>query len=108
MKKPKLPKKVRVGGFDYSVRYGNIARLHDGEPYLGITNNDALSIVVDPDYPIDTQRETLIHEILHAAFFAFSLRKLFFEGDRDKEEDAVSAISRALLCIIKDNPGLLK
>lgn len=58
-------------------------------------------IHIDPDYPIQSQRETLIHEMLHAVFHH---ARIDWEKDKIDEERIVTRISPGLTDTLQRSP----
>lgn len=94
------PAAVRVGYAEYAVlalsRGDDDAGSHDG-----FCQHDRLEIRIDPTPAPARQRETLLHEILHAVAEQYAL------GLSDKaEERAVSVFAKGLMAVFRDNPKL--
>ena len=93
----KMPSNVKVGYFDYDIKEdSNLIEA------LGQTKLDKLTIQIDPNYPEQIIKETLLHECLHAV-----LRGTYIVSD-ETEEKLVSIMSPALMLLVKDNPDLKK
>lgn len=92
-----LPKKVRIGAFDYKVQYeeqlseiglcGRIQLLH------GI-------IDMRPGMSADVERMVLLHEVMHGY--------LFHAGIQEHDERHLDVLAHGVAQIIRDNPELLK
>lgn len=95
-----MPRKLEVGPFTYRV---TAERAEEGN--LGYTNNDRLTIRVDPDYPDMAVQETLLHEALHATFYVAGLSCRLGELD---EELLVRTLSPALFALLRRNPKLVE
>lgn len=95
------PKKVRVGlhNYDIELMQPDDERISDT---LGYCWPDRRVIRIAP-----TQREahdavdTLLHEILHAAFHSYKI-------ETEDEERIVERLATALTTVFRDNPDLLK
>lgn len=86
----------RIGNKNYKILYiDNFDRENKG-----IISYDYQEIKVDTSFPIETQEETLIHEIVHGLFFESSLRNLIIE---DKEEEFANRFSNILYKFLIDN-----
>ena len=92
----KLPNRIKVGGRYYTV----ISYKFDKEDYIGDHHCDQQIIRIDPRYAEETQKNTLIHECLHALFDYACLE----EGDT--EERIVTALAYGLQALYHDNPKL--
>lgn len=99
------PLGVTVGVHVYVVETDQEAkrRLH-AEGRRGYTNADDLLICIDDDGPDTAVAETLIHELLHAAWDQTSLRT---GPVADHEEEVVSALSPLIFGILRHNPELV-
>lgn len=93
----KPPRHIQVGPFRYRVR---VDQIDD----CGTTDPDRLTITLRESNPSDVQRETLLHEVLHAVLANCGLAKEL--GD-DQEEHVVRALSPILLDTFDRNPRLV-
>ena len=94
-KATKMPKSVKVGYFNYTIKENE-----DLVENLGLTKLDKLIIEITPSYPEQIVKETLLHECLHAI-----LKDSFLFND-EIEENLVSMISPQIMMVMKDNPDL--
>ena len=92
-----LPKKICVGPFRYSV-----GTRHDAEQ-LGEGDTDKLRIHIATELPLDNERETLPHGVLHAVFAVTGLGHTL---DDEDEERLVRTISPTLLDTLRRNKAL--
>lgn len=93
-------KKVKVGCFTYNVYFTKASSDH------GETDTDSKNIYINTTYPIDVQRETLNHEILHVCLTDFPN---FGKDNKDKEEveeEIVRYQSPKMVQIYRDNKWL--
>jgi len=102
MGKYRIPKKLRVGGFDYTVVFPYV--FNENTDYLGLHDWDDLEIRVASKHhgmEVDVQRihETMFHEMLHG------VSKVYCDGEVDSE-DIISTLSCGLYQVIKDNKTL--
>jgi hypothetical protein len=100
------PARLHVGPHQYTVNVDAV-RCRD----LGVrgqTDADALAILLNPALPISMQRDTLLHELLHALFDVqgtdVSDRPLL---DDDEEERLVRGLAPLLLDALRRNPRLV-
>jgi Zn-dependent peptidase ImmA (M78 family) len=101
-------KSVQIGFYTWSITFRT-----EPEGY-GSSSSNHKSIVIANQYPLQVQRETLMHEILHAIQSEMDLVKSLkdlatSEGDDDSIEDKMEErINRALspnICqVFNDNP----
>lgn len=105
----KRPTSAVVGPYRYAIKFDkaaiDAAGLDEGEALRGLTRNSELLILVDPTIPPVLQRETLLHELLHAAYFA-SGGEINAAKDEHREETVVSLLSPRLFGVLCDNPAI--
>jgi hypothetical protein len=92
--------KVKIGVSEYDVDF--VEAVHKDRLLLGQIDYQNLTIRVDKDYPILTQKITLLHEILHGLFYEIS------EDELRENEKLVDQLARLLFQLIKDNPKLVE
>lgn len=102
MKHLKLrPNSVRVMGRIYLIEYLPSNTL--GTECVGLCDHRKLLIsIMDGQHPVE-EADTLLHEVMHAVFFAMSIA----EGGAD-EEQVVRRMATGLMSIFMDNPAFLK
>ncbi|NDC55599.1 MAG: hypothetical protein EBZ69_02125 [Alphaproteobacteria bacterium] len=99
---PARPSEVRVGPYLFRVEYRE--DVSDSEPDLfGITIPRDQRIIVSSRQTDQCERDTLLHEVLHAVFYASGLFR-----EVDNEERVVAGVSTWLLMVLRDNPQLAK
>jgi Zn-dependent peptidase ImmA (M78 family) len=98
---PKIPARLRVGTVTYELDCsgGRITR-------AGITVSMHGVMSIDTDMPADQQRQTLLHEVLHAVFDN-GIATLLCDGKDDLDELIVQMLTEPLLAVLRDNPDLL-
>lgn len=90
-----IPTTIRIGFHDFEV-----VDLDAPKTVLGDFEFNVGRIRLDIDRPDALIAQTLLHEVLHGAWYMAQLP--------DKiEEHAVSALSIVLAQVIRDNPGLV-
>lgn len=104
----KWPTAIKVGYKTYTVNTDpNAHKGWEGKELenttIGLTmaGEKVFSFKTDDVFDDEIMRETLIHELLHAA-----LDIVHIQMDDDEEERIVGALSKTLFGIFKDNPGL--
>lgn len=107
----KLPKRVKVGPFRYSVAVGGVewdqARLASNDPDLvGHADHATLTIAMRPGLVPGAEREVLLHEILHACSNAAG-QPLECMSHEEAEENAVRVLAPPLLGVLRDNPAVI-
>lgn len=99
----KRPTSVKIGNHDYAVSFGPIES--DTSMFLyGRTSPRLTKIEINTDYvTASQQRDTLVHEILHAI-----LGDVPHGLSDNKEERIVRCIAPMLLGVLRDNPDLVR
>lgn len=102
-----LPRLIRVGARRYTVRCNQSAidseSVEAGAELHGVTNNTAMRIVLNPKNSEDRQRDTLLHEALHAMFNVAGIDQ---DLGSDTEERVVNRLAPILLDVLTRNPAL--
>ena len=83
--KVKVPQKIRIGGWDYSIVL--LLSLAD-EGLAGAHNSRQIRIEINPERPKEKWMEALIHELIHAVSHVYLNHRL--------GEDDVSGIGEGL------------
>lgn len=89
------PSAVRIIGKSWSVTYAESSDLPDE---FGHCDRFRQAIKVDKDAHDEQQRDTLLHEVLHA---------LDHELDTKLSERQIRLTATGLLCVLRENPRLL-
>ena len=89
MKKPQLPKVIKLGYQDITV-----AEVDAIDNTQGSYNNDSHEIKIKNGMGDREKLNTILHELLHVCIYAYGL-KCEFEDD-DKEEKIVNALGNGL------------
>lgn len=98
----KLPKTVRVGGFDIRIELMS-THMAAGMQRYGEFSSIEQMIRLQCEMPSRFQAvSTFLHEVNHAIFWAYGLE------DDDKEERIVSTFGTAQMTLFRDNPWLTK
>ena len=96
----KLPKSVKICHLEYEIIPWKPLE-HEGED-LGVCLPHSLKIMVQDSVPLQVQKDTLLHEIMHAICYWYNVL------DTDREEAVVSKISTGVLQVLTDNPKVAK
>lgn len=88
------PKKANIGTLKYQVEYVDGLQ-HGDQALYGHHLHSDIKIRIDSAYPEDRQRETFIHECLHAIDCRVLNDKL--------DEDTVAVLSSGLFDFIRQN-----
>ena len=98
----KLPKVVRVGGFDIRIELMSMHTAAGMQRY-GEFSSVEQTIRLQREMPSRFKAvDTLLHEINHAIYWAYGLE------DDDKEERIVGTFGTAQMALFRDNPWLTK
>lgn len=100
---PILPYTVKVGHRSFNIEYDNMHL--DNVEADGLTTRTGRIILRD-NAVIDMQREIVLHEILHAIFFATGVELTQVEQEH-VEERAVATLAGGLVQVLRDNPDLV-
>lgn len=100
----KPPRKIRVGCHRYDVIVDAVGLVGEHAELRGSTVSDSLTIALDGRLPRSVQQETLLHEVLHAAWDTTGASA---GPAKDHEELVVSALAPALLGALRRNPRLV-
>jgi Zn-dependent peptidase ImmA (M78 family) len=104
-----FPTTVIVGHARYTLRYEKELASIAGAN--GTCGEDVQSILIDPQMGKDMERDTVLHELLHAVFHLYDVRSSLPEdGDGDVkklEERVVRPLATGLLVLLRDNPKLV-
>lgn len=95
----KIPSKVKIGGFDLTVKIDKDVAL-EGQIF-GSTHCQTQTIFLDPTTTQQKREQTFLHEILHAISWQAGLDKQL--ADNKLEEKIISSLSFGLHQVLKDN-----
>lgn len=104
-----MPKRALVGPYTYSITCDarswpeTIERYGQDHNMYGITDPRLLEIHVNPHVAADQQRETLLHELLHACHFATGLGA----EQKVRGETFVTRTSPVLASLLMRNPAVV-
>ncbi len=97
------PKSVQVGPHVYTITYEKgLVSATDGSS--GATGADTQSILVDDQLGSTVERETVLHEVLHAVW---TQTLLDLTLDDNQEEQVIWSLSPRLLDVIRSNRSLI-
>jgi hypothetical protein len=92
----KRPERIRILGKPFTVSYTQGQPLEDD--LNGECDTDKQQILVRDGQPLESEQDTLLHEVLHAVEEAVDARL---------KETQVKKVATALLAVLKDNPSLV-
>lgn len=105
MKIPKENFVIKVGPFEYKVKYSD--DVADEGNVFGSTHNNDQVIFLDPKRPWQKVEQTFIHELLHACTFVSGLMYRFEDKEqKPTEEDVCRELSMTLFQVFIDNPNI--
>lgn len=99
-----IPKKVIIGPYEYVIECSDKSRAILGLDF-GETDIEKLEIRLHPDRHPQVQKETLLHETLHACM---NVAALDHELGEELEEKVVRRLTPVLMCVLTRNPAWLK
>lgn len=104
----KIPKSIEIGPFTFRVSTDEAELLRwkaeDQADLAGRYDEATLSITIDGTHAVGFQRDTLLHEALHALFGMTALEHEL--GDKQTEH-IIRALTPALLDMLRRNPALI-
>lgn len=92
----KRPEKIKILGKRFALRYVAAEPLDAG--LMGECDSDGQSILIREAQPLESEQDTVLHEIIHAVEEAMGLRM---------KESQVKGAATGLLAVLKDNPQLV-
>jgi hypothetical protein len=99
-KSPKdLPDRIRVGPYDWKLEQWDVRESYSEKNY-GDCNTVDMVVRVCTDHRWIKVVDTLLHELSHAIYHAYSI------ASSDDEERTVALMSTAWVQIFRDNPWL--
>lgn len=93
--------KINILGKTWTIHKDKVAADHG--QFWGFTDLKKQEIIIDPDAHNDLARETLMHELMHVAYWNAGLAKTPKLDDVAVEELLIAAISRQLYGYMKEN-----
>lgn len=100
-----MPKRVRIGHAYFDVKTDPSTALDlAARDLAGESDGNRLALKVNTAYPVATQQETLLHEILHMCLYVTGTDT---QLDDDVEERVIRPMAMALFGVLRDNPKLV-
>ncbi len=96
-----MKKSFKLGYFTWDVYF----QPSDGENF-GSTSVQKKQIFIDNSHPLQIQRETLLHELLHACSEDCPSYRIDYANPTDREEDIIRFISPRLAQALEDSKWL--
>ncbi|HEY7060773.1 MAG TPA: hypothetical protein VII06_04785 [Chloroflexota bacterium] len=103
----KRPTEFKMGPFHYAIKEDKplLENMSGSKTAVGCTNNDIELVLVDPNLSSNAARDTVLHEILHAALLSSGW---LIETDEWSQEQVVRNLTPWLLMFLRDNPKMVK
>jgi len=105
----KPPRRIRLGGHVWTLHFGEIPKKYEEyfgdqlENLFGCTNRENMEIWISTKYPPAVQKQTLLHELMHAMAYAFVPQS--FSAFDEKE---IERLSCALYALFEQNKPLIE
>lgn len=96
------PQTVKVSNHDYLIAWGEI-QTDTNEFLYGRTVPRLTVIQINDQVAKSQQRDTLLHELLHAA-----INETHLKFGEDAEEEVIRVMTPLLLQIIRENPKVVR
>lgn len=96
-----LPASIRVGPFDFAVKEWDHPEAYTRGRYGEMSTID-FTIKIDRTIPPIKLADTVLHEVGHCIYWAYSLK------DDDEEERLISTMATAWTQVWRDNPSLYR
>lgn len=104
----RLPRRLNAAPHVMSILYDDDNRLNEVEDLNGLCDFDTGRIWIDRDQTPLMEKDTVLHEILHALLDQTGAKRRFKEVGSDFEEELVSELTPRLLQVLRDNPVIVR
>ena len=103
----KPPKAVKLGPYTIPIVFDREAmRVAGGN---GAYNPDMSTIVLQDNNSLDVERDTVLHELLHAIWQMTNLTKRYPDQEEDSDgEKIIMDLSPRILELLQRNPALVR
>ena len=94
----KRPARIRVVGKQFTLEFvaADYPQLEDS---YGLCDSDEQHIWIKEGQPLESEQDTVLHEVLHAVESAMNI---------DIPEEAIHRMATGLLAVIRDNPTFVR
>jgi len=92
---------IRIAGLTFSLEVDNLSMSE--EQLFGQTSHVQQRIIYSDAVPVDRQKQSILHEVIHAVMAAYGPP----DGARENE-DIARALGRGLHQVFVDNPDLVE
>lgn len=96
-----LPKKIKVGPYNYDIKKVPNLRSEKGEELHGYCRYAEVDILIDAGSPRQKEKVIVMHESLHALFELAGIKS-------EHEEGIVTALAPLLVEFYNENPKLME
>ncbi len=103
----RLPRKVIVAPHIMSIQYDDDNRLKEIDDLNGLCDFDTGRIWIQRKQTPIMERDTVLHEVLHALLDQTGAKRRFKEVGTDFEEEMVVELTPRILQVLRDNPRLV-
>ena len=97
-----MTKQLKINSSILEVKYVKNLRDDGGEEMLGTHYHNMKEMQINSAYPLQTQRQTLLHESIHAIFSEYGLK------DEKDCMEFIEPLSNALYAFLIDNKEFIK
>jgi hypothetical protein len=101
----KAPRNILIGHAYFTVKYDK--HLSDNSEAVGLTGPETQYILLDPKLGPDVERETVLHEAMHAIYFQSGLRLQSWHKDK-VEEQLIWAMAKGVIELLRNNPEMVE
>ena len=98
-----LPKRLKVGYFNITIKYVNNLKDEEGNVCMGLSDTDTQTMYINLDFSDQVVKETILHECMH---FLAADSSIF--PDEEKEEDIIRFMSPKMMELLNRNKKLAK
>lgn len=99
---PGPPGTIKTGHLSWKLSVVPVTEMPTEKAVYGCTDCARLTIFVQQALPKILQVDVLLHECLHAIYFAYGIRK------KIREEEACLVLAGPLVALMRDNPQLVR
>lgn len=96
------PETIKIGHMNFALRFVPATDMPTEKAVYGCTDCSRLTIFVQQGIPKLLQVDVVLHECLHAIYFAYGIRK------KIREEEACLVLAGPLVALMRDNPQLVQ
>lgn len=97
----KLPKQLKIANHNFKIIDWHVD-IADAKGRFGECSYDDLEIKISTKFKESHIRETLVHELMHAIFWAYNIKA------EDNEERTVTSMAVGWTQVLQDNKNLRK